>query len=51
MVGTPHSQLASCPSADTCVRAVTRPAVAESAFVSLDLMFGSRGQGGYVADH
>ena len=28
------------------MRAVTRPAVAESAFASLDLTFGPRGQGG-----
>ena len=47
MVGTPPLlQLAPSPFADTYVRAVTRPAVAESAFASLDLMFGLRGQGG-----
>ena len=46
MVGTPLLQPAPSPSADTCVHAVTRPAVAESAFVSLDLTFGPRGQGG-----
>ena len=45
-VGSPLLQPAPSPSADTCVRAVTRPAVAESAFASLDLTFGPRGQGG-----
>ena len=46
MVGTPLSQSAPSSSADTCVHAVTRPAVAESAFASLNLTFGPWGQGG-----
>ena len=46
MVGIPPLQAALSPSADTCVHAVTRPAVAESVFASLDLMFGPQGQGG-----
>ena len=46
MVGTPLSQPAPSPSADTYVRAVTRPVAAESAFAFLDLMFGPQGQGG-----
>ena len=46
MVGTPHSQPALSPSSGTFVRAVTRPAAAESASVSLDLMFGPQDQGG-----
>ena len=52
MVGTPHLQPAPSPSYCSCVRAVTRQAAAESVSASLDLMFGLRGQGGYVvADH
>ena len=46
MVGTPHSQPLLSPSSGTCVHAVTGPAVVESAFASLDLMFGPRDQGG-----
>ena len=46
MVGTPPLQPVPSLSADTCVHAVTRPAVAESVSSSLDLMFGPRGQGG-----
>ena len=41
MVGTPHLQPVPSPSSGTCVHAVTRTAVAESASASLDL-----GQGG-----
>ena len=46
MVGTPHLQPAPSPSSDTCARAVTRPAVAESAFASLDLILDSQSQEG-----
>ena len=51
MVGTPH--LPPSPSADTCVRAVTRPVAAESAFASLDLTWNQGGSEGAVvaADH
>ena len=45
MVGTPHLQPALSPSADTCVRAVIRPAAAESVSASLDPMFDPQGQG------
>ena len=51
MVGTPCLQPAPSPSADTCVRVVTRPVAAESVFASLDLIFGPPGQGDYVVDH
>ena len=46
MVGSPPLQPAPSPSADTCVHAVTRPAVAESASAFLGLMFGPQVQGG-----
>ena len=46
MVGTPHLQPAPTPSAGTCVRAITRPVVAESVFASLDLILDSQSQGG-----
>ena len=46
MVGSPPLQPAPYPSADTCVRVVTRPGVAESVSSSLDLMLGRRDQGG-----
>ena len=46
MVGTPPLQPAPSLSTDTCVHAVTRPAVSESAPAFLGLMFGPRGQGG-----
>ena len=46
MVGNPLLQPALSPSSDTCVRAVTRPAAAESAFASLDLILDSQSQGG-----
>ena len=46
MVGTPHLQSAPTPSAGTCVRAITRPVVAESVFASLDLILDSQSQGG-----
>ena len=46
MVGTPPLQPLPSLSADTCVHAVTRPAVAESVSSSLGLIFGPRGQGG-----
>ena len=46
MVDTPPLQPAPSLSADTCVHAVTRPAVAESVSSSLDLMFGPQGQEG-----
>ena len=42
MVGTPLLQPPPSLSADTCVRAVIRPVAAESAFATLDLMFGPR---------
>ena len=50
MVGTPLLQPAPSPSADTCVRVVTRPVAAESAFASLDLTLDLQGQGGLEED-
>ena len=46
MVGTPCLQPVPSLSAGTCVHAVTRSAVAESASAFLDLMFGPWGQEG-----
>ena len=46
MVGTPLLQPVPSLSADTCVHAVTRRAVAESASASPDLTFDPRDQGG-----
>ena len=45
MVDSPSLQPVPSLSADTCVHAVTRSAVAESASAFLDLMFGPRDQG------
>ena len=42
----PSLHLAPSPFSDTFVHAVTRTAVAEPVFATLDLMFGLRGQGG-----
>ena len=49
----PSLHLAPSPSSDTCVRAVTRPVVAESAFASLDLTWNQGGSEGAVVapDH
>ena len=46
MVGSPHSQPAPPPSGGTCVHAVTRQVVAESASAFLGLMLGRRDQEG-----
>ena len=52
-VGNPLLHPLPSPSSGTCVRAVTRPAAAESAFASLDLTWDQGGLEGAVvaADH